>query len=492
MATNALADPLRSVRFRDIPVFPGGHLFTGHSAQVRRDTIRFMLDMSRSGLPAWRFRFHGRSLLYIGTPELVHDVLVQKGKSFEKSDNLRALLHALIGDGLIISETPIWRPQRKLMAPLFQHSQIARYADAMYQWAERVAGHLPDGQQVEIGAQMTRVAMGVVGSVLFDAETFDESDELARALSTVLAWIQTRTGSFSMLAQATGIRLLRDMGRWPGALEKTRGWLMDRLLDPPLWPTARNREYRRSLSTLNTKVQTMIDERRRSGLAKRDLLTLLLAAQDEESGSGMSDKQVRDEAMTLFVAGHETTAIALSWAWHLLAQHPDCYARLRAEADALGEGPIGAEDLPRLPYALQVFKETMRLYPPVPVLDRQAVEDVQIGEYEVPRGTVVILSPYALHRRPELYPEPELFLPDRFRPEEEAARPKSAYLPFAVGPRVCIGNHFASMEAQIVLATMARRAVFERTGPLAHEPNSFAVLRPRGGVQVRVRLRGTA
>jgi len=478
------------MRFRQIPIFPGARFLAGHSAQVRRDTIAFMLEMSRTGLPACRFLFHGRSLLFLNTPELVYDVLVGKAKSFEKSDNLRALLHALIGNGLIISETPIWRPQRKLVAPLFQHAQIARYAEAMSLWAERVADDLSDGQQLDVGVQMTRVAMGVVGSVLFDAETFDESDELAHALATVLKWIQTRSGSFSMLAQATGIRLLRDMGRWPGRLDGLRNRLIDLLLDPPLWPTAANRLYRRSLATLDAKVQSMIEERRRGGLTKRDLLTLLLAAQDEESGGGMSDKQVRDEAMTLFLAGHETTAISLSWTWHLLAQHPDSYARLCAEVDGLGEGPVGFEDLARLPYTLQVFKESMRLYPPVPVLDRQAVEDTELGEYEVPRGTVVILSPYAMHRLPDLFPEPERFRPERFEPEQEAARHKCAYLPFAVGPRVCVGNHFAMMEGQIVLATVARRCRFEVGGdPLAHEPASFAVLRPRGGVPVKVRLR---
>jgi cytochrome P450 len=481
------------MRFRQIPVFPGARRLSGHSAEVRRDTIAFMLEMSESGLPACRFLFHGRSLLFVNTPELIYELLIQKGKSFEKSDNLRALLHALIGNGLIISETPIWRPQRKLVAPLFQHAQIARYAEAMSLWAERVAADLDDGQQVDIGVQMTQVAMGVVGSVLFDAETFDESDELAHALSTVLKWIQTRSGSFSMLAQATGIRLLRDTGRWPGRLDSVRQALIDLLLDPPLWPTAANRVYRRCLAMLDTKVQRMIEERRRAGLTRRDLLTLLLAAQDEESGSGMSDKQVRDEAMTLFLAGHETTAIALSWTWHLLSQNPDCYARLCAEVDALGDGPIGFDDLPRLPYALQVFKEAMRIYPPVPVLDRQAIEATQLGEYEVPRGTVVILSPYALHRHPDLYPEPERFRPERFEPEQEAERHKCAYLPFAVGPRVCVGNHFAMMEGQIVLATVARRARFETSGaPLPHEPASFAVLRPRGGVPVRVSLRRTS
>jgi cytochrome P450 len=217
---------------------------------------------------------------------------------------------------------------------------------------------------------------------------------------------------------------------------------------------------------------------------------LLLARDEDGDGGGMSDKQIRDEAMTLFLAGHETTANALAWTWYLLARHPEIYARLQAEADAAAPGGRSTprfEDLARLSYTLQVFKEAMRLYPPAYALARQAMEDVEIAGYHIPRRAIVLLSPYLLHRDPAVFPDPERFEPDRFTPDAERARPRHAYLPFGGGPRVCIGSAFALMEGQIVLATLARRVTLRLAAPdRPVEPDPMITLRPRGGIPMIV------
>jgi cytochrome P450 len=259
---------------------------------------------------------------------------------------------------------------------------------------------------------------------------------------------------------------------------------------PILWPTARNRELRSALDVLDTRVARMIAERRARPGSQRDLLSLLLDARDED-GHAMSDKQVRDEVVTLFVAGHETTATGLAWSLMLLAQHRDVYDRVRSEVDAIGRVPT-FEDLPRLSLTLRVFKEALRLYPPVYMFGRISIADVEVGDYLVPKGTVVLVAPFALHRKASVWPDPERFDPERFSPEQEAKRHRAAYIPFSAGPRTCIGNHFALMEGPLVLATLLHHADYELVDPRGTQPDSHATLRPRGGIPMRVTLRRAA
>jgi cytochrome P450 len=234
----------------------------------------------------------------------------------------------------------------------------------------------------------------------------------------------------------------------------------------------------------------MIAERRAApDRGRHDLLSLLLSARDEETGEPMPDRQVRDEVHTLFIAGHETTATALAWALWLLARHPAIYHALRDEVLALGGTPTAA-DARRLPLALRVFKESMRLYPPVYLFGRVSIADVEVGPYRLPNGTVILISPYALHHRAELYPDPERFDPDRFLPEREAARHRSAYIPFSAGPRTCIGNHFALLEGPLVLAQVLRAVDLELVpGREEIDVDPQATLRPRDGIPMRVRRR---
>lgn len=454
---------------------------------MRRDRLAALARFNAEHREMGRFSFAIGDVLLVNTPELVHEVLVTRGRSFEKLPIMRAALYPLAGQGLFTSEGELWRRQRRRMSPIFQPASVARFAEAMTASAERAADTWRDGAVLDVARETTRIAMAVAGRTLFDIDTFDESDALGAALTTALEWAGRQSSSFALIAQARAqiaLELVAD--RLSGRSREVVTGLADRAIRPILWPGARTRELRAALALLDGRVARMIAERRARPSEHRDLLELLLEADDDDGA--MSDKQVRDEILTLFVAGHETTATALAWALMLLAQHRDVYLRLREEVDALGRVPTHA-DLPRLALATRVFKESMRLYPPVYLFGRVVAEEVEIAGTLLPKGTVVLVSPFTLHRRPETFPEPERFDPDRFLPEADASRPRSAFIPFGAGPRTCIGNHFALLEGPLVLATILRRAELELVDPRGAEPEASATLRPRGGIPMRVRLR---
>lgn len=466
----------------------------------RRAQMRLMRDDRLGGLLAFnrdhgdigRFGFLFGDVVLVNTPELIHEVLVTKARSFEKSPIMRAALYPLAADGLFTSEGELWRRQRKLMAPLFHPNVMQGFGRDMIACAERAVADWRDGGTVDVLHEMTRITMAVAGRTLFDVDTFNESDELGDALTTALHWAGEQSASPLLIAQARaaiGVRLVAE--KLPEALAAPLRKLYRRLTVPILVPGERTRTLKDAVALLDRRVERMIAERRAGasdGRDRRDLLSLLLSARDDETGEAMPDRQVRDEVLTLFVAGHETTATSLSWAFVLLGQHPAIYAALRAEVEALGHAPT-VEDLPRLPLALRIFKESLRLYAPVYLFGRVAIADVDVGPYRMPTGTVVLISPYALHHRPELWPDPERFDPDRFLPEAEAGRHKSAYLPFSAGPRTCIGNHFALMEGPLVLATILWRYDLRPASDRPTETDPQATLRPKGKVPFVVTAR---
>jgi cytochrome P450 len=264
----------------------------------------------------------------------------------------------------------------------------------------------------------------------------------------------------------------------------------DKFETPFLVKGSRGAELQDAIATVDARIQELVQQRRREGLSRPDLLSRLLAARDAEAGS-MTDTQVRDEVVTLFVAGHETTATSLAWCFYLLARHPDIRERVVAEADAFGDGPIERFDAERLQLTTRVFREALRLYPPVTLLPRRTLEDVEICGTVLPRRTVTFVSTWAQHRRADVWEQPDRFDPDRFLPEREATRPKGSYLPFGLGPRTCIGLHFAMIEGPIVLATLLRRFHFEIDATREIVEDEFATLRPRGGVPAIVRARAS-
>jgi cytochrome P450 len=428
----------------------------GNLPEFRFRRLELYLRIVRECGDIGTYRVGPRTVVLLNAPELAHEVLIEQADAFEKPHVLRVLARPVLGNGLLTSDNAFHRRQRRMVAPAFQHRRIAAYADVMADYAERIQQGWQPGSTVDVSREMMRLTLWIVGKTLFDADVLGEAEELGRALEVALRSFNSQLSAFVPL--------------------------------PPTWPTPRNRRATRAIQRLDETVYRIIRERRAAGDDRGDLLSMLLQTSYEDDGSFMSDLQVHDEAMTLFLAGHETTANALAWSWYLLAKHHASYARMRQELQTVlgGRTPTYA-DLQLLPYTLQVLKEAMRLFPPAPAIGREATRDIDLGGHRIPAGTTVIISPYALHRRPDNFPHPERFDPDRWTPENEARLPRHAYLPFGGGPRICIGNHFAMMEGHIVLATLAQRVTFELAGRQRVVPEPLITLRPRFGIRMAVR-----
>jgi cytochrome P450 len=395
-------------------------------------------------------------ILFINSPELVHELLVERAQDFDKGKVQRDAFGQLVGKGLLTSEGKLHQQQRKLMAPAFTPRRLSSYADTMVAFADRNQADWQEGQILNVNQEMMRLTMSIVSKVLLGIE-LTADDEMGRAMQVGIEWVQL---------------------------------LMQQPIHLPLFvPTPRNHRTREGLNLIRQRVQNLIDERRTKGEDTGDLLSLLLLAQDEQ-GQGMSDQQVYDEVVTIFLAGHETTAQALTWTFHLLGQHPDLYRKLQEEVDTVLEGRLPTYvDLNKLPYTLQVLKEAMRIYPPSSVIIRHAIRDTELGGYKIRKNSWVTYSQYILHRRPDNFPDPERFDPERFAPENEQKLPRYAYTPFGAGHRICIGNHFATMEGHLLLATLAQKVSFEALNDFPVTPELVVTLRPKNGLKMKVKRR---
>jgi len=386
-------------------------------------------------------------------------VLVTRADAYHKG---RALERArrLLGQGLLTSEGALHLRQRRLMQPAFHRERIAGYGETMVRYAGRAADRWKAGETIDVHKEMVALTLAIVGKTLFDADVEEEADEIGKALTEALELFQ---------------RLL--MVPYGEFLEKL-----------PIPSTLRFRSVRRRLDAT---IARLIAERRRNPRDRKDLLTLLLLAQDTEGdGGGMTDTQLRDEAMTIFLAGHETTANAMAWTWHLLSQNPEAEGRLHGELDRVLEGRApGVADLPRLRYTEMVLSESMRLFPPAWILGRRAIVDHELGGYRIPAGSIVLLSQWITHRDARYFPDPVRFDPERFTAEAQAARPRFSYFPFGGGPRVCIGEGFAWMEGVLVLATIARRWRFLPVDGIPVTPAAMITLRPKSGLPMRIEAR---
>jgi len=438
------------------PELPGGHFLLGHLPSFRNDLAGLLLGVAKTHPEVVTMPLGlARRILTMSSPALANEVLATKQRAFVKSAGLSIFLRPVLGDGLLTSERETHERQRRLLAPAFAPKRIAAYARTMQERAGRFVVSLRDGQRLDLAESMMELTLEIVGKTLFDAEVVSDAGVVGEALTTAMEVAIGQLGSFVPV--------------------------------PPMIPSPGNSRYRRAVRRLDDVVYRVIRDRRTAGGDRGDVLSVLLDARDED-GTSMTDRQVRDEAMTLFIAGHETTANALSWAFYLLARHPEVRSTMETELDALGHAPT-FEDLKRLPYTLAVFKETMRLYPPAYLLGRRAVEDVVIGDHLVKRNTIVFVNIIGIHRRADLWPDPERFDPQRFLREKDKTLPRCAYMPFGAGPRVCIGNHFALMEGHLLLATIAGRARFELTSQVPVEVDPLVTLRPKGGIDVRAELR---
>ena len=396
--------------------------------------IRMLEKLSAEIPRIGRASFGRINVVLVNTPELVPEVLIERVDDFQKGPVLKTFSRPLLGDGLLNSEGDQHRERRKLVAPAFAHQRVSRYAAVMTEHALAAQAGWRNGERINVAQSMMRLTLGIVGRTLFDVDLLDRADTLGRDITTLQTWV---------------IRQMRLPFRIP-------------LLRTPVAALAR----------LNETIYGLIHDRRATGVDNGDLLSMLLLSQDEETGQHLTDEQVRDEAMTLFIAGHETTAQAMAWSWYLLAKHPGHFERLRDEG---------------MTYALQVMKESMRLYPPAFVLARSALRDTSIGGFQVRKDEIVLIAPWLLHRDPRLFADPLRFDPDRFFPDREAALPRFAYMPFGGGKRICIGNQFALMEGQIILSTIAQQVSMELVSQRPVELQPFITLRPKNGVEVKIR-----
>jgi cytochrome P450 len=442
------------------PIAPGPKdgSWAGFYRAYTRDPLVYLTQLQKDYGDVVTMRAYNYRVYFLSHPEHIEEVLVTQSRKFFKGRILKANTR-LFGNGLLTSEGDFWLRQRRLAQPAFHRARVASYGETMVRFAEQLVAGWRDGETRDIHNEMMRLTLQIVGKTLFDADVDHEAREIGKALEAIMEL----NSNFRRV-----------------------------VLTPPWLPTRHNIRAILATRRLNKIIYRIIGERRASGRDTGDLLSMLLAAQDED-GSRMNDQQLRDEAMTIFLAGHETTAIALSWTWWLLAQNPLVEKKLHTELDTVLAGRLPQmEDLPRLPYAEKVITESLRLYPPAWGMPRLAIEDVEIGGYKIAKGCGVSMSQWVVHRDARWFEEPLAFRPERWDGELQKRLPRFAYFPFGGGPRQCIGNAFALMEATLVLATIAQKFRFRLVADHPVVPLASITLRPKHGIRVTLEARKPA
>lgn len=440
----------------DVPS-PRGLPLVGHLLDLRRDPLGLLLRAHRECGPIAALRIGPMRVYTVFDPEAVRRVLVDNAANYVKGP-LYAKAAPMLGQGLLLSEGPLWRRQRRIAQPRFSRARLAAAVPRLAAEAERLAARwrraAADGRPIEVGADMLGLSLTAIGGLVFGDRVDAEAAPIARVLPDVIRHIE------------------RTMSAPHPALERL--------------PTAANRRFRADIAAIDATIARLVE---RGGLGD-DLLSQLRGARDDETGEAMDDRQLRDEIKTLLLAGYDTTGHAMTWTWHLLAEHPDVQRRLHAELDAVLGGRLPTEaDLARLPYAARVVQEALRLYPPIWSFARASVAEDTLCGRRIPAGAVLTLNAYVTHRDPALWDRPDRFDPDRFDPARDAARPRFAYFPFGGGSRICIGQHFAGLEALVALAVLAARFVVTPAAVRTVEPIASLSLRPAHGIHLRLRER---
>jgi cytochrome P450 len=441
-----------------------GSLILGVMPEFNRDTLGFITRARKYG-DIVRARFLYVTAYFLFDPAHIEYILSTNAKNFIKARSMRStFFHRLVGNGLITSEGEFWKRQRRLVQPAFHRQRIAGYADVMVGYTRRAIASWKSGEHRDIHTDMMRLTLEIVAKTLFDADVSSETDNVGRVLSQIVE---------------------------PFSHQATLKWILDNRL-----PTPGHARFNRLVHEIDEIVFRIIAERRATGEDRGDLLSTLLQAQDDEEGapSGvagqMNDQQLRDEVMTLFLAGHETSALSLSWIWRLLAAHPEAERKFHAEIDeALGGRPPSFADLAQLKYSEMVVKEALRLYPPAYGTGREALEDCEIGGYRIPAKSQIFAFQWVTHRDPRFFDEPDAFRPERWTEEFANRLPKYAYFPFGGGPRVCIGGSFAMMEIVLLMATIGQQFRFNLRPGYSDDIAPALSLRPRSGIPVTVHCR---
>ncbi|MBO8170285.1 MAG: cytochrome P450 [Bacillaceae bacterium] len=436
---------------------PKGFPITGNLFRFRNEPLAFLTESAHKYGDMVRIRLGPTRHVYlINHPDYIKEVLVDKKDAFRKSLGLQ-IAKKFLGEGLLTSEGKEHMRQRRLMQPAFKPDRISQYADTMAEYGEKLADSWQDGEQRNITRDMMDVTLRIIVRTMFSIDMKQDPHDIGKALEVGLKYIIDKT------------RTLIDI--------------------PDRIPTRRNRQFKRAGQTLNQAIYTILEERRQNGPQDNgDLLSMLMNARDEKSGTGLTDELIRDQVMTIFLAGHETTANTLSWTWYLLSQHPEVEQKFHVELDrVLGNRLPTADDVSRLTYTRQVIQESMRLYPAAWIIGREALREVEIGGHSFDKGDTLLMSQYVMHRNPKYYEQPDRFMPERFAGDLLEKNPPFAYFPFGGGPRVCIGNHFALLESTLLLAVIGQKfklRLIDNHHPV--EPEPLITLRPKNGLYMKV------
>lgn len=442
---------------------PPGVFLLGNIPEFRRNPLHAIVRWQAAYGDLVRFRLGPRRCVLLSHPDLAEELLIRRPEDFPKIHNWKpgTGLTMVFGNGLLTSSGALWKRQRQLIQPVFHRSKVAEFGDTMVSAAsgfmDRWQAGLP-GVLLEVDREMTRLALEIITRTMFNLSVLEEAHRIGPALETVLRYATQAIGS---------------------------------LWNPPLYlPTPSNVRFKRAMAYLDRLMVGIIAQRRKLGRSQGDFLDLLMAARDEVSGEPMSDQLLRDEVLTVFVAGHETTANTLTWTWYLLARHPGALERLHAELDdVLGGRPPTVADLPSLRYTRAVFEETLRLFGPVAALVRRTARDMTLWDWSIPKDTLLLIALYNIHRHPDFWAEPAQFRPERFLPEGEKPKHRLAYMPFSAGPRVCVGNHFALTEGTLLIASIAQRFELRLPANDTVEPELRVTVKPKGGLRMSVHPR---
>lgn len=420
---------------------------------MQNDQLKFMERIAREMGGVAHLKILWTDFFVISEPAMIRELLLQHGVHMHRDPFVSRVFKRIMGNGVFVAEGETWQRQRKLMQPAFHAARIRDYADIMAAYTRDMVTSWAAGDVKAIDAELTQLTLRIIAKTMYDVDLRAETQALGGLMKELLTVAEEQ-------------------------LKMT--------LLPPAWlPTRQNRRQRATLQAVRDRLEAIIEERRASGKDHGDLLSMLLAARDED-GNPMPRAQVLDECITLFVAGHETTAAALTWTWYLLAQHPEIARRLNDEVNSvLGKDPITFEKLAQMPFLEAVVKETLRLYPPAFGFGRSVIEPFQAGGVDFPKGAVLLFSTYVTHRRPDLWDAPDAFRPERFLDAEQQPD-RYTYLPFGAGPRICLGNMFAMLEAQVVLATMLQHVNLQRTDNAPVILDTVVTLRPRDPLYMQV------
>ncbi|MCU0240085.1 MAG: cytochrome P450 [Pyrinomonadaceae bacterium] len=430
----------------------------GHFRQFRKSPIGFFNILKKLG-DVTHFKMGPQLAFFVNHPDLVRDILITNHSKFEKG---RALKRAknLLGEGLLTSEHQFHLRQRRMIQPAFHRQRIANYANAMIEFAEKMSNEWQDGKEYDISQEMMRLTLNIVGKTLFNANVADEADDVGKAMTDLVELFDYLVLPFSEI------------------LEKL--------------PFPQSIRFRKAKKSLNTIIYDIINERRKSGEDTGDLLSMLLLAEDEDDGGQMDNEQIRDECLTLFLAGHETTANALTFTWYLLSQNPEIETKFHAEIDRVLENRTPTpEDYPKLKFTEAVLAESMRLFPPAWAIGRLAIESHEVNNYQIPKNSLVLLSPAIAHRDERFWEDSEIFKPERFMHENavKEASNKFIYFPFGGGVRRCIGEQFAWMEGVLLLATLGKKWKLKLNPEQKIVMQPMITLRSKYGMKMQIEKR---